>query len=345
MALNRIGRSPLGVPYRSVLGVLTRPVSGYFVCVGGTRSSTPTGTISSVWRVSSAGVVVWGYDTGGIVRDIAIDAAGNVYVAGDRASNLSVWAIDKDGNELWTYDTGDNTLSVDVDSSGNVFVGGQAVGSPEYDIWKLDTSGAFVAGHLLRSGVGRVERLRIDTDNKVIAAGFDSSGNGLHQITNDLSTVDWSAFFTGFRVPNDMAVGGSGTVYAATDFAGGAKEIRKYDTGGSLVWTENVFATAIRAVAISPGLNIGAVGRGSASELEEVAFYTDTPTFVVDAGLDYSTSFNARCDYSPDSHLWVCVDGLNGASKNLFKIPDGSATVLAYLIDGPTLSAIRVGAG
>ena len=98
-------------------GHLLKNAAGHLVnrCLSGPRS---------VWKLLTTGVLDNIYDTGDTTNGIAVDASGNVYVAGNRSGDESVWKLDSSFAKQWAFDTGDNTWDIAVDGSGNVYVVG-----------------------------------------------------------------------------------------------------------------------------------------------------------------------------------------------------------------------------
>lgn len=161
---------------------------------------------------------------------VAIDNAGNIYVAGDTVDTLPgednaggrdafVAKFDGDGNRLWGHHIGtlsdDTARGVAVDASGNVFVvgtagrGGLPQPSPsigELFIAKFDTDGTLQWTHQWGSGGDGANR------DSARGVAVDAEGN---------------AYMAGY-IPFNYAgttAGGPGDAFAA-----------KYDTDGNQVW-------------------------------------------------------------------------------------------------------------
>ena len=146
-------------------------------------------------------------------QEIAVDGDGNMYVVGyetvtGQEENIWLRKYDTNGNELWTrtYNDAANDwdmgYDVAVDGSGNVYaIGTETVSGQGGNIW-------------IRK--------------------YDGNGNEVWTRTYNGSDSDWDS-------GNDIAVDGSGNVYAAgyeTVSGEGANAwIRKYDGDGNALWT------------------------------------------------------------------------------------------------------------
>ncbi len=160
--------------------------------------------------------------------NIAVDASGNVYVAGKTVgalpeqSSSGDWDVfvrkyDSSGSELWTRQfgtsTNDHATDVAVDASGNVYAAGY-------------TGGALPG----QSSSG---------SDDAFVRKYDGSGNELWTKQFGTSTYDYA---------ESVAVDASGNVYVAgltsgalpgqTSSGGGDAFVRKYDGSGSEIWTK-----------------------------------------------------------------------------------------------------------
>jgi hypothetical protein len=199
--------------------------------------------------------------------DMAIDAAGNVYVTGSVGIS-SPWdyatvKYDAAGNESWsaTYDgplgSFDASRAIAVDTVGNVYVTGESVASTstgsDYLTIKYDPNGnqLWIArfdgpGH----GADSARAIAIDQSGNVYVTG-NSAGQG-----DDLSnyaTVKydgngnqlWVAYYDGPRHAFDagraLVLDGAGDVYVTGESAGfsGLFDYAtvKYDSAGNAVWS------------------------------------------------------------------------------------------------------------
>ena len=206
--------------------------SGNVLVVGFTRGALggphAGGWDAFVRKFDAAGTALWTHQFGtssdDLARGVAVDASGNVMVAGTTLGSLEgtsagahdafIRKLDAAGNALWTrqFGTSDQDLAagVAVDGSGNVVV----VGST--GVWLEDAS----AG---------------DWDGFVRT--YDAAGNLLW--TREISTG-------GSETAADVAADGSGNVVVVGRTSGSLGDasaggldayVRKYDPAGNVQWT------------------------------------------------------------------------------------------------------------
>lgn len=198
--------------------------------------------------------------------DMAIDAAGNVYVTGSVGIS-SPWdyatvKYDAAGNELWaaTYDgplgSFDASRAIAVDAAGNVYVTGESVASTstgaDYLTIKYDPDGnqLWIArfdgpGH----GADAAHAIAVDQSGNIYVTG-NSAGQG-----DDLSNYAtikydnngnqlWVTYYDGprhaFDAARALAIDGVGHVYVTGESAGfsGLFDYAtvKYDSEGNELW-------------------------------------------------------------------------------------------------------------
>jgi hypothetical protein len=168
----------LGNPCSSTTMARRGPFGNIFVACQGTAQNvfkiTPGGGISLILDDSGDGVHAFG-----TANDLAIDAAGNVYVPGAAADN--VFKITPNGSITQIMDsTGDGAgnplhfpAPIDVDAHGNVFVGGRT----SENVFMITPSGEITA-ILIGDGTGTffTSPWRIIAEESgVYVTGFNSS--------------------------------------------------------------------------------------------------------------------------------------------------------------------------
>lgn len=189
-----------------------------------------------VWTKTHNGAAVNSYDYG---NAIALDGAGNVYVAGAEhasAQGTDIWVrkYDSSGNTVWTrtfsgagndWDYGNG---VAVDDDGNVYVVGQEtiVACANSDIWlrKYDSAGNTVWTRTHdgpANGNDNGYAVALDSDGNVYAAGYEShatqSGNVWIRKYDSDGNVIWTKTYngsaSGFDAGYGVSVDGSGNIY------------------------------------------------------------------------------------------------------------------------------------
>lgn len=77
-------------------------------------------------KYSSSGAIQWSRDLHGApIRGIAVDGDGNVYVAGNRISNVTTRKYNSSGTLLWSADHGDQVNAIAIDpSDGYIYTAG-----------------------------------------------------------------------------------------------------------------------------------------------------------------------------------------------------------------------------
>ena len=195
--------------------------------------------------VSQAPPIQWirQFGTGGTDRGLsaAVDASGNVYVAGDAGgalpgqthaggSDTYVRKYDANGNELWTRQFG---------ISGSDFADGVAV----------DASGVYVTGFVASALPGQTSTGGFDA----FVRKYDANGNELWTRQFGTSGSDFAT-----RIAVDASgIYVTGVVVGAlpgqTSAGGDDAFVRKYDASGTELWTRQFGAGSVdvgRAVAV-----------------------------------------------------------------------------------------------
>ncbi len=195
---------------------------------------------------------------------IAVDGNGNVYltgyewVAGEWA-NIWVRKYDSDGDEVWTryYNGGGDDIGygIAVDGSGNVYVTGyKAVTWEGPNIWvRKYTSGGDEVWTKTYNGPAdgwdEGHGIAVDGSGNVYVTGYETvTGEGkniwVRKYDSDGDVV-WTRTYDGAASQNDeghaIAVDASGNVYVTGyEYVTGELTniwVRKYDSGGDVVWT------------------------------------------------------------------------------------------------------------
>ena len=216
-------------------------------------------TDAFVVKLNSAGTFQWAHDIGGPLAfdaadSIAVDPAGNVYVAGlfagstnfdPRQSNFSIAAatvnegfvakLDTNGNFLWAHDLGASVggnNSIAVDAGGNAYVASDYISlftvSQFGIVNKLDTNG------------------NVLWTTTILGAGF---------VPGDAVAVDatGNVFITG-------KFAGS-TVFGATTLTAVGNQdafVAKLDNAGNFLWTQDIGGPG--AVDTGAGIAVDATG-------------------------------------------------------------------------------------
>jgi len=244
---NEIWTRQFGTSDNDIARGVVVDTSGNVYVAGETRGALPGQTSSGgrdafVRKYDGSGNEIWtkqfGTPSTDFAKSIAVDASGNVYVAGETWNALPgqsyagggdtfVRKYDGSGNEFWTRQFGtfttDSAYGVTVDTSGNVYVAGTTGGAlPEQS-----SSGGWDA----------------------FVRKYDGSGN-------EIWTRQFGSSATDFA--ESVAVDASDNVYVAGETWGalpgqtssGYEDafVRKYDGSGNELWTRQ-FGTSTSDVA------------------------------------------------------------------------------------------------
>ncbi len=222
-------------------------------------------------------------------RGVTTDSDGNVYISGATLGNLDgtnagsydAWVAkyDTGGNLLWTKQLGsvgsDHSYGVATDNNGNVYISGSTseslngtnAGSPgSSDAWvaKYDTGGNLLWTEQLGTSSSDISQgVATDNDGNIYLCGytfggFDGTNRGSHDAwvakydtggnllwTEQLGTSS-SDISYGVTTDSKGNVYISGATQGNLDGinAGGYEAwVAKYDTGGNLLWTEQLGTT------------------------------------------------------------------------------------------------------
>jgi hypothetical protein len=218
----------------------------------------------SLFKLSSAGELLWQNDELIAGLAAAVDAQGNI---GFADLNGSVWKLDGAGNVLWSMDreqTGiGDTFHLAFEPSGALYVAG-AQGSPEEPVVvlaKLDSDGSLLwsqsAGHGLSS---YVRALVVDGSGNAFIAGRARTGTveeGYNEAFLRKYDGDGNFAWTREDSAGELAVDAAGNLFADTDLG-----LRKYAPDGRVLW-DAYPSDAIRGssdLAVTPAGDVIAAG-------------------------------------------------------------------------------------
>jgi hypothetical protein len=234
-------------------------------------------------------------------RDLAIDAAGNVYVTGFHAANTALddfatIKYDANGNQLWiatfngTGNRYDHAVALVVDGAGNVYVTGWSqanVNHADYVTIKYDQNGAqlWTARHnSLANYDDRPVAIALDGAGNVYVTGRSGTATLRDYLTikysptgTELWAVRHNPLYTD-DVVHDMAVSAAGDVVVTgvTTIAGPASEFCtvKYDTNGNLVWDARFtgFGGAVVELDATGNVYVGGTSLGQRNDFTIVKY-------------------------------------------------------------------------
>lgn len=199
--------------------------------------------------------------------DIAVDAAGNVYVTGsgfNSAGDLDAITIkyDANGNQVWVrnFDRGaagnDLGKSIDVDAAGNVYVTGFSTSATtmldvltiKYDAAGTQQWASFYDGQFSRMDEGRA--IAVDASGNVFVCGYSSDSlymfDALTVCYNSAGTEQWAQLYDGPTSGNDelfdLIIDASSNVYVT----GSSEQAQfntdiltiKYNSAGAQQWLQ-----------------------------------------------------------------------------------------------------------
>jgi len=287
-------------------------VAGYFVAPSITFGSTTLISAGSenifLAKYDAVGNVLWAKSAGGIKNDcatsVAVDASGNIYVAGIFQSptitfgstilmNLGVFNIylakyDTIGNVLWAKSAGGTGLkevsSIALDASGNIYVTGEFRNAPI----------TFDSITLTNVGYNDMFLAKYDAVGNVLWAK-SAGGTGSDGACSVSVDASGNAFVAGYFQDPSITFG------STTLTSAGSLDIflAKYDAVGNVLWAKSAGDTSADmaySVAIDVSGNIYVSG---AFESPTITFGS---TILKNAG--FSNTFLAKYD-ATGNELWA----------------------------------------
>jgi gliding motility-associated-like protein len=311
----------------------------------------------------SAGVSAFGYSSPVILgsgltffqNEVAIDAAGNMYVNDQDGGTGDVKKISADGSSTTIIGSGFLTQSagVAVDQAGNVYVADQA------HVWKIPASGspvsygtpvvinnsfsqpfaiaADVAGNIYVTDptAGGVYKMANDGTNKVRIDNGINNGSGLAvDFAGNVYVVDYVALAlyeipangnpqvqlaSGFSFPRGVAVDGAGTIYVDDE---GASEIYLVPAGGGTLVPLITGLTNLVGVAVDAGYNLYAALQANTgiSKYSPTGGYFISPRLPAGLSLDNTTgiiSGTPTVTGFPKNYTITAYNGLGSGSAKV----------------------------
>jgi len=309
---------------------------------------------------------------------VAVDPSGSVIAVGfeDRSEiledlNLVVRKYDGDGNLLWSASSNggggpDAANAVVTDSSGNIIVAGYEY--PDIAVIKYDSAGAPMWKKTWNSGGGGVEQalaVGVDGSGSIYIGGFrsrfsrdalvlkyDPAGNLLYSITYDSPALgDDEVSALAVQSNGNFVAGGTS---ARPDLGQGDNWfLRKYDSGGRLVWFDQYDSPAhgndgLAALAVDSTTQLVAAGYETRPDLvqgEDWRIRNYATTFCCSSAVLAVSSATV----SPGSTVTVTLTVINGGEGAMSNVTPALSIVAGAAalenVSGPSPASASTVAG
>lgn len=320
--------------------------TAYFDPSDNTVSLTGDGTDIFIAKYDADGNYLWANRMGGSIgeigRSIAVDAVGDVYVAGHftgtanfnpsgAPANLTssgnedifMAKYDASGNYLWAKRMGgsgyDRGHSIALDASGNIYMTGDFQGAAYFNPSNNNTS-------LISAGESDVFMAKYDASGNYLWAksvgglGTDHGSSIALDVSGNVHVIGWF-YGTSYFDPSDNAVSlnsaGSLDVFIA-----------KYDAAGNYLWAKKIGGSssagdAGRSIAVDASGNVYAIG-----DFTGTAYFDHPNNTVSLTSAGNGDIFIAKYDAS-GNYLWAKKMGGSGADYGNSIALDASGNVYA----------------
>ncbi|MGC2236162.1 MAG: FG-GAP-like repeat-containing protein [Pyrinomonadaceae bacterium] len=351
------------------------------VYVGGTSDTDDNGQTDIIlFKVDSNGNRLWtrtfngsgGYADG--IRDIAVDAGGNVYLAGYAFNNLTgadqsydyvILKYDTNGNLLWsrTYDgpskRDDLPTSMKIDATGNVYVTGESytIGASwtDYATVKYDTNGNQIWAKRFDGGMADTAyELELDTAGNIYVTGESlGSKTGGDILTIKYNSAGQQMWLNRYNDPTngsdtgyEVEIAASGDVFVMGEALLRAEAetviLKINGSNGASVWTKNYSATNGEYPELPGAMkldNQGSIIVTGTTSLDTKSFSNldvFTAKFDADGNLLWSKIYDGPTedDYDSDEKLAVDASGNVYVGLTSEGFANPDIQIIKYLANG-----------
>jgi len=212
-----------------------------------------------------------------------MDADGNVYAGGARASSLTTRKLDSDGGPVWTADHGNTVRCIAVDSSGNVYTGGAVSSSVTTRKYNASGTQQWTANHQ-----ATVYCIAVDSSGNVYTGGFrysTSSPQGHVRKYNSSGSLQWTLDLgSDVDYVYGIAVDSSGNLYVTGSRVFSSPNYlvtRKYNSSRVQQWSQDEGGTGL-ALALDSGAVYVGFNRNSSKAIRKRGLSTGSETWVAD---------------------------------------------------------------